>query len=285
VATPRLRPTGFFPSVAALIGSSHPVPSVVVASLTTTFAWSVGLAPWQVVVVFIAMITNQFGIGLGNDWLDYHQDREVNRGDKPLAKGKVSPVVARNTAIGLGVAALGASALLGLVPLVAMTVMLLAGWWYNLHAKGHWSSVASYLLGFSLLPVFPLLAKTPPETPPWWVVVVAALLGASAHFANALPDLITDRHHGIRGLPQRLGPRWSGVVLAGGVMAATMIITLAAAALPGWLRVTTASLALGAAVTASVLAFRPTPPRVIFPLVMSSAVVCVVAIVIDLRAS
>jgi 4-hydroxybenzoate polyprenyltransferase len=281
---PQHRTSGLGRTLSALIGASHPVPSAVVASLTTAFAWSVGLSPWQVFLVFMVMIANQAGIGLGNDWLDCVSDRAINRVDKPLASGDLSLSLARNTSVGLGLTALVLSALLGLYPLVAQGVMLAAGWWYNLHAKRHWSSAFSYLLGFSLLPVFPLLAMTPPEFPSWWIVVVAGLLGVSAHFANALPDLGTDRQQGVRGLPQRMGPRWSGICLAVGVVGATATITLAAVGLPGWFRLTTAVLALTAATTAAVLAFRHTPPRIIFPLVMVSAVVCVAAIIIDLRA-
>jgi 4-hydroxybenzoate polyprenyltransferase len=42
---------------------------------------------------------------------------------------------------------------------------------------------------------------------PWWLVAAGALLGGGAHLANALPDLEDDLATGVRGLPQRLGPR------------------------------------------------------------------------------
>jgi len=38
-------------------------------------------------------------------------------------------------------------------------------------------------------------------------LVAAALLGFAAHFANVLPVLRADAATGVRGLPQRLGPR------------------------------------------------------------------------------
>ncbi len=266
--------------LAVWVGSTHPVPSLAVATFTTVFAWSAGLAPWQVVVVFLAMLANQTGIGLGNDWLDAASDRTVGRTDKPLARGDISLNSARNIAIALGVIALALSLTLGVWALVCQAVMLAAGWWYNLHAKGHWSSVLSYMLGFSLLPVFPLLALTPPALPPWWVVVVAGTLGASAHFANALPDVITDRELGVRGLPQRLGPRWSGVLIALGVIASTTLITAQGSVLPLWMRMVTITLAVGGALLATALSFRPVPPRVIFPLVIASAGVSVAAIAV-----
>lgn len=269
-------------AVRSWLGSTHPAPSILVATLTGVFAWSVGLSWWQVGVVFVAMLANQTGIGLGNDWVDWETDSLVGRVDKPIATGQISRSAARKTAIALGFIALALSAVLGFWTLVCQVVMLASGWWYNLRAKRHWSSPLSYLAGFGLLPIFPLLATTPPGFPPWWIIVVAGLLGVSAHFANALPDLIGDKTLGVRGLPQLLGPRLSGVALASGIVTATAITAVAGVTLPLWLRVTTALLAVAGAALAAALAFRPRPPRVIFPLVMSTATVCAMAIVVEL---
>jgi 4-hydroxybenzoate polyprenyltransferase len=267
----------------SLLQSSHPIPSLVVASLTTSFAWAAGLGWWQVVVVFVAMVTNQFGIGLGNDWIDADRDMRSGRGDKPVAAGIIPAATVRNTAIVLGTVALGASALLGPWPLLCQAVMLGAGWWYNLHAKSHWSSPLSYLVGFGLLPVFPLLALTPPHLPAGWIIAVAGLLGIAAHFANALPDLDEDKNTGIRGLPQLLGPRLSGVLTIVTVSVAAALIGLLGEGLPIWVRVLAGALAIGTASVAGVLAFYPRPPRIIFPLVMVSAAICTLAIVLHIR--
>ena len=277
-------PTTPLGTVRALLASTHPVPSVVVTTLTTSFAWAVGLLWWQVAVVFLAMLTNQFSIGLGNDWLDMDRDVRAQRRDKPLATGQLTASVARNVAVGLGIAALLFSALLGWWALACQVGILFAGWWYNIHAKSHWSSPLSYLLGFGLMPVFPAVALSPPQLPVWWVVVVAGLLGVSAHFANALPDLLDDKETSVRGLPQRLGAKRSGLVLATGVIAATILITAFGDSLPFGVRVLTAALAISAGLSAAVLAYAPTPPRIIFPLVMVSAAVCSLAIVWDMVA-
>lgn len=266
------------------LGSTHPVPSFVVASLTTVFAWGVGLEMWQVMVVFAAMLANQTGIGLGNDWCDAAQDRAVGRGDKPIAAGRIPPRQALIVALGLGATALALGAVLGVWAFWCQAVMLAAGWWYNLHAKGHWSSPLSYLVGFGLTPVFPSLGLAPPALPVWWVIGVAGALGLSAHFANALPDLLDDKHAGIRGLPQRLGPKASGIVLAAGVVSATALIAVFGQSLPTGVRVVTAALAVAASIIAAGLAFTPTPSRIIFPLLMGSAAVSVVAIVLDMAA-
>jgi 4-hydroxybenzoate polyprenyltransferase len=236
---------------------------------------------WQVGLVFVAMVTNQLGIGLGNDWLDSTRDHQAGRKDKPVATGIIAVTVVRNTAIVLGVVALVTSAVLGPLPVVCQAVMLGAGWWYNTHAKGHWSSPLSYLVGFSLLPVFPSLAMPTPILPPWWVVAVAGLLGMSAHFANALPDLPDDAMTGIRGLPQIVGPKASGTITAGGLLVATMLITFLGVDLPAWVRIMSGTIALGIGVFVWVLALRPTPPRMIFPLVMVASAVSTGAIVVE----
>ena len=271
-------------TIRAWVQATHPGPSLVVASLTGLFAWSVGLLWWQVGVVFLAMLANQTGIGLSNDWWDASRDGEAGRADKPIAAGVIVGHHARNTAVALGAAALILSASLGLWPAVCQVVMLASGWWYNLHAKGHWSSVVSYLVGFGLLPVFPALALSPASLPPWWVIAVAGLLGVSAHFANALPDLSDDRVSGVRGLPQRMGARGSGFALSAGVISATALIAVFGEGLPVWMRVVTTLLAVVGIGIATRLAFSPQPPRIIFPLTMLVAGVCTVAIAVGTAA-
>jgi 4-hydroxybenzoate polyprenyltransferase len=166
----------------------------------------------------------------------------------------------------------------GPVALGLQVVMLAAGWWYNLHAKFHWSSPLSYLVGFGLLPAFAGSATDTPVLPAFWVFVVAGLLGVAAHFANALPDLRHDTAHGIRGLPQILGPKRSGVAVLVGAVSAAGIIVVYATGTPWPLRFATGLVAMALALGASVMAFRPTPPRAIFPMVMVVAVLCVVGL-------
>jgi len=44
-------------------------------------------------------------------------------------------------------------------------------------------------VSFGLVPAFVTLGLTPPSPPPVWLVVTCALLGVSAHLANAVPDV------------------------------------------------------------------------------------------------
>jgi len=176
------------------------------------------------------------------------------------------------------VIALGLSAVLGPLAVGLQVLMLGAGWWYNLYAKFHWSSPVAYLIGFGLLPAFALTAHPTPQVPSPWIFVVAGLLGVTAHFANALPDLADDKRHDIRGVPQLLGPQWSGVVLLTGVISAATLIAVFATETPALLRFGTGAVALALATLATALAFRPNPPRIIFPIVMLVAALCVVGI-------
>jgi 4-hydroxybenzoate polyprenyltransferase len=258
--------------------STHPVPSVTVATLVTFFAAMSGAPLGGVALVFGAMLTNQLGIGLGNDWRDATRDEADGRPGKPLATGVITRSHALIVAVALGLVSLGLSAALGPLALGLQVIMLGAGWWYNLHAKFHWSSPVSYLLGFGLLPAFALTAHPEPQVPNAWVLVVAGLLGVTAHFANALPDLAHDASHGIRGMPQLLGPQWSGTVLLTGVITAASVIAIFAEQTPMLLRYGTLAAALTLATLATVMAFRPTPPRIIFPIVMLVAALCVVGI-------
>ena len=168
------------------------------------------------------MLTNQFSIGLSNDWLDAARDARASRADKPLAADRLSPTLVRHVAFACVLISLALSAVLGWWVLLAQAVGIASGWVYNLGAKASPFSFVPYLVGFGILPVIVTLASAPaqgvpstsvsPVLPALWVIAVAASLGIAAHFANAMPDIEDDRAEGILGLPQRMGARASGVI-------------------------------------------------------------------------
>lgn len=262
----------------AWVMSTHPGPSLVVAALTTFFAAMSGAPGGAIAVVFLAMLANQTGIGLGNDWWDATRDQESGRIDKPVANGRLPRQAVLGVALGLGALALGLSSLLGLWALGLQVLMLAAGWWYNVVAKFQWASPLSYVLGFGLLPAFALSWHQGVVVPAWWVFVVAALLGVSAHFANALPDLHDDSLAGVRGAPQIVGPQWSGIIVLVAVLVSTGLIAGLATGSPVIFRILMFTVAIGLALWATVMAFWPTPPRIIFPIVMLLAGLCVVGL-------
>ncbi|MBK5238409.1 MAG: UbiA family prenyltransferase [Actinomycetales bacterium] len=190
--------------------STHPGPSMAVTTVALVLALSAGLPAGRVVLATLAILANQFSIGLSNDWLDAARDTRASRTDKPLATGRLSPALVRNVAFACVLVSLGLSAALGWWVLLAQVIGIASGWAYNLGAKASPFSFVPYMVGFGILPVIVTLAAPAFAAP--WVIAVAAVLGVAAHFANAMPDIEVDRAEGILGLPQRVGARASGII-------------------------------------------------------------------------
>jgi 4-hydroxybenzoate polyprenyltransferase len=114
----------------------------------------------------------------------------------------------------------------------------------------------------------------------WWVMLAAGLLGVAAHFANALPDLMDDRETGVRALPHILGQKVSALAISGAAALASLLVVSQSNSLnlvAAWMGF---GLTLGLVITASVLALRPKPPRVIFHLLIAAAFVNVALLVL-----
>uniref|UniRef100_UPI001F0BB9E9 UbiA family prenyltransferase n=1 Tax=Microbacterium sp. CPCC 204701 TaxID=2493084 RepID=UPI001F0BB9E9 len=73
-----------------LWGSTHPGPTLVVTTLALALGVAVGLEPWRLVLLTLAVLAGQMSIGISNDALDAPRDRAVGRADKPVARGDVS---------------------------------------------------------------------------------------------------------------------------------------------------------------------------------------------------
>ena len=275
--------------VTQLFLSTHPGPSLAVTTVTLVLALTAGLPADRVIIVTLAMLANQFSIGLSNDWLDAARDARASRTDKPVAAGLLSPTLVRNVACACVVISLGLSAWLSLGVLLAQVIGLASGWAYNLGVKGTPFSFVPYVVGFGILPVIVTLSLpvSPGDAPVLaapWVIAVAAVLGVAAHFANAMPDIEVDRAEGILGLPQRVGVRASGI--------ATFVILLGGATIaffgPGGQLLWAQWLGLGvntliAAVGVWLVARRPShqpPSRLAFRLIMVAALANIVMIAV-----
>tara|TARA_B110000971_G_scaffold145118_1_gene148300 strand:- start:1307 stop:2098 length:792 start_codon:yes stop_codon:yes gene_type:complete len=244
------------------------MPSLAVALFSMLFAVGVGLGVDRIALVGLAVLLQQFSVGLSNDWLDLARDRASGRTDKPVAKGSLTSSLVRNSSFAAGFTALLAAGLLGWESLGWMVFMLVAGWAYNLGLKATAFSVLPYAVGFGILPVFVTLSLEQSQIPPAWVVVVAALLGVSAHFANTLPDLLEDRATGVRALPHSVGQKISALVIAATAILASSIAVYQSdtlAPIVGLVGLVATILLAG---VASVLSLRQSPPRVIFPLLV-----------------
>ncbi len=219
--------------VRGLTQASHPLPCLAVTAFVVAWgAVAVELALDELAVLAAAVYTGQLSVGWSNDWLDAPRDIAAGRVDKPVAVGLVgrrAVGVAAVVALGLCVVT---SALLGAAAGAVNLFTVLLAWGYNVGLKGSVVSPLTYAAFFGLLPAVATLAADPPTWPPASVVVGAALLGVGAHFANTVGDVAADEATAVRGLPQRLGPRPSLLVMVGCVAGAALVL-LAGAAQPG----------------------------------------------------
>jgi 4-hydroxybenzoate polyprenyltransferase len=247
--------------VAGLVGAAHPVPTAGVTLVTAVLAAGVGRPAGQVTLIAAAVLTGQLSIGWSNDTIDAGRDARSGRGDKPVATGGVPRALVTGAAGVALLVTIGLSALLGPRAGTAALILVAAGWAYNLGLKSTLLSGATYVVGFGALPAVPYLAEPGHPWPPWWVPVTGALLGLGAHFANVLPDLRADADTGVRGLPQRLGPRVGVVVMAITLAAASVVLGFGPASASLARSLVASSLGvLAAAVVAVVAARAPQSP-------------------------
>ena len=219
-----------------------------------------------------ALLSGQLTIGWLNDLLDADRDTAAGRTGKPLAVGDVSRgsvlaglVVATGLCVPLSLA-------LGWVPGVLHLVAVASAWGYDLRLKSTPASPLPYLVSFGLLPA--VAATAAGASPSVRLMVAAGVLGSAAHFANTVPDAVADAATGVRGLPQRLGPRRSQVVAASGVVLACAVLLLG-----GWSRLSAPAVAL-LTVAAVVGALSPLAPSAwSFRLTMLAAGVAVAGVV------
>ncbi|MGN6324673.1 UbiA family prenyltransferase [Pseudolysinimonas sp.] len=265
-------------SAGALARSTHPGPSLAVTAVAILLGVAVGLEWWRILVLGAAILLDQISVGLSNDALDAHRDREAGRADKPVARGDVGVRTVYRIAVIAALLSLVATLPLGVLALAAHAIALGSAWLYNVVAKSTPVSVLPYVVSFGLLPAIASLAAPHPAWPQWWALAAGALLGIAAHVANVLPDLDDDRRTGVRGLPHRLGPRPSLVI----AWAALVLAALAVASGSGFSVV--ALVGLGASVVLAVagvsVAWRRGAGRWLFLLVIVAALVDVTLLVL-----
>ncbi|WP_233189070.1 UbiA family prenyltransferase [Subtercola sp. Z020] len=263
----------------ALVGASHPGPTVAVTALAIILSLAIGLAEQRIFAVGFAVLVGQLAIGWSNDWLDARRDEAVGRTDKPIAAGDISAAAVRNAFIVAAVLTVPFSLLLGIDAAIPHIVLVVSGIAYNLGVKKTAYSWLPYMVSFGLLPTVVTLAGSPPAEAEWWVIATGALLGLAAHFANVLPDLDDDRQTGIRGLPHRLGRVPSGLAAFGALLLASLAILVGA----GPSAVTLIGLVLGllvAALGVRLVLTRP-PGRVLFRLIILAALIDVVLLALS----
>jgi len=267
----------------ALARSTHTGPAIAVTVITVLLGVAVGLEPWRVVVLGVAMLFNQVSLAVSNDWIDADRDRAAGRKDKPVASGEVSVGAVRTASWITAAAAILFTLPLGVVATAAHLVALASGWAYNVVLKNSPLSALPYAVSFGLLPAIASLARPDPSLPAWWAFTAGAVLGVAAHFANVLPDLDDDRRTGIQGLPHRLGLRPSIVITWVALLLGAVAVTIGVATGPTGIPVFAIVgllVSLIIAVIGLVLALRRGVGRWLFRLVIAAALVDVVMLVL-----
>ena len=267
----------------ALFRSTHPLPSLSVTSIAVLFGIGVGLPLEKLSLVGLAVLAQQFSVGLSNDWLDAGRDKAVNRLDKPVAQGMVSLASVRTASIASAVIALTLAFALGTAAFLWMLLMLAIGWVYNLGLKANGFSVVPYILGFGILPAFVTLSGQDPALPPVWVMIVAGLFGVAAHFANTLPDLLADKQTGVRALPHILGQKASALVIAVTASSASLVLVTQSSKLDPIVSIAGLGFTVALSLLASVLALRPNPPKLVFHLLLAASLVNVVMLMLGIQ--
>jgi 4-hydroxybenzoate polyprenyltransferase len=264
----------------ALFKSTHPLPSLSVTSFAVLFGVSSGLSLDQLALVGLAVLTQQFSVGLSNDWLDAARDKSVNRSDKPVAQGIVSVTLVRTASFVSGGVSLAISLTIGTGSFLWMILMLAVGWLYNMGLKSNAFSVFPYIVGFGMLPSFVTLSSQEPSLSPVWVMIVAALFGVAAHFANVLPDLIDDKQNGVRALPHLLGQRISSLVIAFSTTFASILLVSQSKNLNLTIAAIGFGLTLALTLLSSFLALKTKPPKLVFYLLIVATLVNVVMLML-----
>ncbi|MGB3481639.1 MAG: UbiA family prenyltransferase [Mycobacterium sp.] len=211
----------------ALVIAGHPGPSVAITALAALLAAQAAPAGMGPVLTAPAMLAGQLSVGWSNDAMDAARDAAAGRTDKPVATGAISVRavwVAAGTAL---VAAIVMALAISVATAAILAVIVGAGWAYNLGLKSTPASGLMYILGFGPIPAYAASTLPGQPLPTWYATAAAALVGLGGHFANVLPDLVTDRAAGVKGLPQQVYARWG----AGAVRAIALVLLLSASVL------------------------------------------------------
>ena len=260
--------------LAALARSAHPGPAAAVTVLAVALAVSADLSAGRVALLSGAVASGQLSVGWSNDLIDRTRDRQVGRVDKPLATGELSVAVTRSACALALATTVALSLLCGTVPGIVHLGCIAAAWAYNLGLKSTLFSWLPYALAFGGLPVVVVMSEPGADPPPPWMPLAGALLGVGAHLVNTLPDLADDEATGVRGLPHRIGPRWTRALAVAVLSVASVVIVLGSGSVPTWL-VVVALAAVAALGVVTLVADGRTPFRAAIGIALADVIMLV----------
>ena len=217
--------------VLGFIKASHPLPTIAVSLVISAFGWSLGWTRWSLIAVFITILVGQLSVGWSNDAHDANLDARIGRSTKPTVAQDVSARtlwLAALTALLIAIASSWAVA--GWLGGSFHIFAILMAWLYNIRLSRTAWSWLPYALAFGAMPAF-LSFGLSDEPPTLWSVVVFAIIGVSAHLANAIPDAESDTAAGVGGLVIHLGTRrsiilcWLLLALGSGILVVVSVTT------------------------------------------------------------
>lgn len=209
-------------SVREYASATHFGPTVAVTSFTAVLALAAG-AGGRTLLIATAVLAGQLSIGWSNDYLDAGVDRAAGRRDKAVVRGTLSERGLLRAAVFAAAVSVPLSLATGVAAGICAVTTTACGWAYNLGLKRTLASPLPYLVAFALTPpAYVALAVGQP--PRLSVVAAGGLLGVCAHLTNGVKDLAADELTDVRGLPQRLGGRASGLLSAGLLLLAALIL-------------------------------------------------------------
>lgn len=244
--------------VGALARACHPAPTVAMTTVITLVGVALG---WRGAAVFglaISVLVGQLSVGWSNDAFDAQVDRRAGRFGKPVVAGLVTPrQLWWAAASALAVSCLLSWVVAGWLGGSFHVFSLAMAWLYNVAlSRTPWSWLP-YALAFSAVPAF-LAYGVDGQPPDPWLVAVFAIVGVSAHLANALPDLDTDRAVGLDGAAVRLGSKTTALVcwILLGIGSGLLSVAV-------WPAMPALSLAVGSAFVAAVVVAATTQRRAV----------------------
>jgi 4-hydroxybenzoate polyprenyltransferase len=209
-----------------LLLGCHPLPCVAVTAFGTAYGAAIGGSAGRLAGLAAALMAGQLCVGWSNDAIDAPRDRAAGRADKPvsagLVEGRTLTIAAVLAAIACVLLSFRLGQPVGWLHVIAVTSAVS----YNAGLKSTLASALPYLVSFGLLPLIVTFAVTGHGSIPVTRMPAAALLGVAAHFGNTVGDTEADAVTGVRGLPQRIGPGRSLIVMAV-LVALTAIVLLA----------------------------------------------------------
>ena len=248
----------------ALFKACHLGPTLTVtitSFLLATNLWWEGPA----YIIAFGVFLGQLLVGFTNDLTDYQDDLKHNRLNKPLVSGRITENQLR-TAIKIVAPFAVVVNIFGPLGIKGGLIYLFGvgmGISYNLYFKSTLLSPLPYAIAFAALVACIVVATD--RNPPLWLMAAASLLGVAAHFANVLKDLDQDLTSGIKGLPQRLGKKYSRLIVSTLLITTTLLLN--------YTQPNTPLLVIGL-IAAAITSFAPN--KLMFTCLMITAVIDVV---------